>query len=249
MVHGNLLVVVVAHGDGPGEADRVVNANPYDRALLQEQIDDGEHRRMIGGLWDAVGQLQLQHLVSCGLVPSMRLVDIGCGALRGGVKFIDYLDAGNYFGLDLNASLLQAGFEVELAAVGLQHKLPRSQLIADDAFAVSRFGVEFDMALAHSVFTHLPLNHIRRCLAEVAGVLRPGGSFFATFFEVPPAHPVVEPYTHDPGGITTHLDQNPYHYRAEELIWCARDLPLSLRSWGVWGHPRGQRMICFERLG
>ena len=229
------------------EADVVVAVNPYDRVLNADEIAEGDHRRMIGGMWGTLGPLQLQHLVADGLAPNMRLVDIGCGSLRGGVHFVDYLDAGNYFGLDLNASLLQAGYDVELAALGLQHKLPREQLVADDSFALSRFGVEFDVALAHSVFTHLPLNHIRRCLAEAAAVLRPGGRFYATFFERPSGHPLLEPYTHQPGGITTHLERNPYHYQPDELRWCARDLPFTVRSFGQWGHPRAQRMMCLER--
>src|SRR5687767_4171104 len=101
----------------------MVNINPYDKTLAREQVADGEHRRVVGGMWDLVGRLQFDHLVASGLTPQMRLADIGCGALRGGVHFIDHLDNGNYFGLDLNQSLLDAGYDVELATLGLQHKL------------------------------------------------------------------------------------------------------------------------------
>jgi len=225
----------------------VLSVNPYDRLLGDAEIAAGDHRRMIGGMWDAVGRLQFEFLVAHGLRPEMRLIDVGCGALRGGVHFVRYLDTGNYFGLDVNQSLLDAGYDVELAQLGLQHKVPRSHLIADDSFDLSRFGQTFDMGLAHSVFTHLPLNHIRRCLAAVSAVIRPGGLFFATFYEVPDGHPVAAEHTHQPGGITTHPDKNPYHYHPDELAWCARDLPLRVLGWGQWAHPRAQRMITFER--
>ena len=225
----------------------MLSVNPYDRQLGDAEIAVGDHRRMIGGMWDAVGRLQFEYLVAHGLRPEMRLVDIGCGALRGGVHFVRYLEAGNYFGLDVNQSLLDAGYDIELAQLGLQDKLPRSQLIADDAFTVSRFGQTFDMGVAHSVFTHLPLNYIRRCLAAVSAAIRPGGLFFATFYELPDDHPPMADYTHQPGGITTHPYSNPYHYRAEEIARSARDLPLVVRGCEEWEHPRAQRMITFER--
>jgi ubiquinone/menaquinone biosynthesis C-methylase UbiE len=37
-----------------------------------------------------------------------KLLDIGCGALRGGIHFINYVDAGNHYGLDLNSWLIEA---------------------------------------------------------------------------------------------------------------------------------------------
>ena len=220
---------------------------PYDRLLDRTQIGNGEHRRMTGGMWDVVGRLQFEHLVACGLTPEMRLLDLGCGALRGGVHFVRYLDAGGYYGVDLNASLLDAGYDVELGRAGLRHKLPRHQLIADGTFDVARFGVMFDMAVAHSLFTHLPIELVRRCLRSVAEVLVPGGRLLATFFECPTDHPADEPYTHLPGGVTTFAHRNPWHYRPVQLVAAAEGLPLDVVTWTEFGHPRAQRMMTFRR--
>src|SRR5262245_17052197 len=93
----------------------MVGVNEYHRALTDEEIRAGAHRDFVGGLWDEIGRLQFDFLVAHGLKPEHKLVDVGCGALRGGVHFIRYLKPGHYFGLDLNASLIKAG-ERELAA-------------------------------------------------------------------------------------------------------------------------------------
>jgi cyclopropane fatty-acyl-phospholipid synthase-like methyltransferase len=44
---------------------------------------------LIGGLGELMGDHQLQFLVDQGLKPEHRLLDIGCGSLRLGVKAID----------------------------------------------------------------------------------------------------------------------------------------------------------------
>src|SRR4029077_10719199 len=99
--------------------------------------------------------------------------------------FIRYLEAGNYIATDINQSLLDAGFAVELKAAGLQDKMPRENLICLPEFEFDRLGRRFDFALAHSLFTHLTFNRIRRCLERLAPVIDIGGRLFATFFELP----------------------------------------------------------------
>jgi hypothetical protein len=73
---------------------------------ISRLVEEGNHRDVVGGLWNEVGKLQFHYLVAHGLMPSSALIDIGCGCLRGGVHFIAYLDQDRYFGLDLNNSLL-----------------------------------------------------------------------------------------------------------------------------------------------
>lgn len=216
--------------------------NVYGRELTPAEIAAGAHRDFVGGLWDEVGRLQFDFLRDRGLAPSHRLLDVGCGALRGGLHFVRYLDPGRYHGLDLNASLLDAGRR-ELDAAGLAQRDAR--LVADDAFRVHRFATTFDVALAVSVFTHLPMNAIVRCLAEVRGTLAPGAAFYATYFEAPrPAW--LEPVAHAPGDIVTHYDRDPFHYAFDEIAALARFAGLTATRIGDWGHPRGQRMAAFH---
>jgi SAM-dependent methyltransferase len=207
---------------------------------------DDDHRELVGGLWDEVGLLQFRFLVDRGLRPTDRLLDVGCGCLRGGVHFVRYLEAGHYFGIDANASLLDAALEIELPLAGLAGRLPRHHLRHTSAFEVSSFGVTFDVALAQSVFTHLRRPEIVRCLREVSQVIAPGGTFFATVFEVP-GHTTSVPHRHMPGGIITTDYQDPFHYCWSEVQAWTEGLPLRADRIGDWGHPRGQHMVAFIR--
>jgi cyclopropane fatty-acyl-phospholipid synthase-like methyltransferase len=58
--------------------------------------------------WLSVGQLQFDYLVSHGLKPGMRMLEIGCGNLRAGRLFIGHLDPGDYYGLDISPDILLA---------------------------------------------------------------------------------------------------------------------------------------------
>lgn len=214
--------------------------------LSAEQLAAGVHRELVGGLWDEIGALQLGFLVGAGLRPSMRLLDLGCGCLRGGVRFVRYLEAGHYFGLDPNAALLAAGYDVELARAGLQDRLPRTNLLVDAAFAGWRWGQTFDFGLAQSVFTHLPPARLHECLAELSRCFATGGRFYLTYFECPPGWAVERPRPHRSGG-TTYRDRDPFHYRVEDLAACTRGLPWRFERIGEWGHPRDQHMALFTR--
>src|SRR5574341_885583 len=186
--------------------------NPYWRQLTADEIAAGIHREMVGGMWEEIGQLQLEFLKQRGLLPEHTLLDIGCGCLRGGIHFIRYLHSGHYYGLDINSSLIEAG-KVELKSARLLDKNPH--LLVNDKCEFSRFGANFDFALAASVFTHLFMNHISRCLVEVKKVLKPNGRFYATFFQAPhSAH--LSPIVHRPGSVTTNYDSDPFHYSYEE---------------------------------
>jgi SAM-dependent methyltransferase len=216
---------------------------PYDRQLTEAEISCGSHREFVGGMWDQIGRLQFDFMVQRGLSPSCRLLDIGCGALRGGLHFIRYLDPGNYFGIDANASLIWAGREVELPAAGLAGRSPH--LLVDDSFGFREFEATFQFAIAQSLFTHLPANAIERCLVRIAEVLDPGGRFYATYFESPSAHH-IDPMEHS-GGIVTYSDADPFHYHFSLIRFLTIGMPLSVSNLGAWNHPRSQHMLEFVR--
>lgn len=203
------------------------------------------HREKVGGLWDEVGALQMAFLRSEGLRPQDALLDVGCGCLRGGVHLVAYLEPGRYYGIDRDAQLVRAGLEIELPRAGLAGRLSPDHLLVDDAFEVGRLGATFDVAWAQSLFTHLTPPDIRRCLEQVARVVRPGGRFYATFFRA--GDDVSVPVTHQPGGIVTHPDMDPYHYRFHDLAALADGLPWRATDLGGWSHPRAQQMARFDR--
>ena len=220
-------------------ADRLDKPRAPDRRALARQI--------VGGLWEEMGAAQLAFLERRGLQPTDRMLDVGCGALRGGVHFIRYLDAGNYSGIDAQQWLLDAGTD-ELAKAGLTDRRP--QLLCDATFDFARFGTTFDVALAQSVFTHINLNLVHRCLVRVSEVLVPAGVFYATILERPSPHhldPVEFPQPDLPTTIT-YPDKNPYHYPVAFFAGLIDGLPLELEYVGDWGSLRGQSMLAFHRV-
>lgn len=223
-------------------------SNYYDQVEIARSVSEGKHRDIIGGLWDEIGALQFSVATGSGLQPHHLLLDIGCGALRGGVHFVRYLEQNCYFGIDINESLLAAGYDVELAGAGLTDKLDRNHLRVVDDFDVSSFGVDFDYAIALSVFTHLPLNSIRVCLERLALSMRAGGKFFATFFEVSEEWETWRPFSHSPGNVQTFGAKDPYHYRVGDLNFAVAGLPWKTTYTGEFGHPRSQKLMVFERL-
>ena len=220
----------------------------YDAKHVGDAVAGGHHREMVGGMWQELGQFQLDLLTAHGLQSHHKMLDIGCGCLRGGVHFAGYLDQAHYFGTDLNDALIQIGYERELPEAGLQDRIPRANLIAQANFDFAVFGILFDRALAFSLFTHLPLNSIRVCLERLAPVMVPGGILHATFFELTNARPSFADVRHEPAGIVTHGDADPYHYRVADLEHAVARLPWEMRYIGGIGHPRGQRLINLVRL-
>jgi SAM-dependent methyltransferase len=216
---------------------------------VNETYDSNWHRDAVGGMWDEIGKLQFEFLVEQGLSPEQRLLDIGCGSLRGGVHFVGYLNSGNYCGIDINQELLDAG-RVELKRYNLGHK--RVTLVQMDDFDFPSLNQRFDYALAQSVFTHLPLNSIIRCVMNVEKVLVQGGRFYATFFEntlgKSNLEPIVRPGVTGKWNGITYFDRDPYHYDFGTFEWICEGLGLKVEYIGDWNHPWGQRIMVFVKL-
>jgi SAM-dependent methyltransferase len=221
-------------------------SHAYERQVSASEIAVGEHRTFVGGLWDEIGELQFRYLKNAGLLPQHRLLDVGCGALRGGLHFIRYLNPGNYYGIDMNESLIRAGREVELPRAGLAGRNPH--LLVISAFEFQQFHSTFQFALALSVFTHIPINAIQRCLVSISRVLEPGGRFFATYFPAAKLH-ALDLIVHSFGDsrVTTNSDDDPFHYHLSVFEFLTNDLLLRVESLGDWDHPRGQHILEFVR--
>lgn len=218
----------------------------YDPDVIAQSVARGEHREIIGGLWHEIGGLQMDFLKSAGLLPHHTLLDIGCGSLSLGVQAAAFLDAENYWGTDLNDALLSAGHEQEIIPAGLAARLPRTNLVTDGAFSFTGLPRRFDFVIAQSVFTHLPLNHLRLCLANLASHVIGACSFYATFFIVREAE-VTGAVRHTRGDVTTHPHKDPFHHTLADLHHAAAGLPWVIEEIGDWKHPRDQQMVCFRK--
>ena len=219
----------------------------YDLEAVERGVRNGEHRQIIGGLWDDIGDHQMAFLIARGLSRSDRLLDVGCGSLRLGARAIAWLDDARYFGTDISAALIEAGREHELDEP-LRAKAPADHFSVNADFSFDFLREPMNVAIAQSVFTHLPLNHLRRCLARLAPHMVSGGRFFVTYFDCPEADDLYAPRTQSPAGIVTHDFQDPYHYRLSDLLWAIDRAPWRLEPIGDWSHPRGQQICAYVRL-
>ena len=150
----------------------------YQRAEMNRRAGV-DAQKAVGGLWEEMGTLQLQLLKEHGLKPSDRVLDIGCGSLRGGVKIIDYLAPGNYCGTDIAEDLLEAGRR-SLENAGLDSKSPHLLQVKDFKFAELE-GEQFDYLLIFGVFTDVPPESIDECFQHMPQLLTERGAALVTF--------------------------------------------------------------------
>jgi SAM-dependent methyltransferase len=174
--------VAVARTDRPDESIKEIYARKEYLAAYSEHTDlrvERDPHAAIGGMWEEIGNLQFAFVVNHGLLPHDRLLDIGCGTLRGGRHFIRYLDAGNYAGMDISVKAIEYGQSL-VRAEGLSEKQPRllcSRNLNFDEFRGETFG----FLLAQSVFTHLMPEHIEECFQHVGSIMSRESKFFFTF--------------------------------------------------------------------
>lgn len=211
--------------------------------FIPDALSRGRHRSIIGGRWEETGVIQMQMLLAEGLRPCHRLLDIGCGPLRTGCRAVPYLNPGNYWGTDLSRDLILKGYADELTE-GDRARLPRAQLVGDADFSFPGVPDAFDYLLCFAVFTHLPMNHLRRALIRVGQRFTKFEKFLFTVFLAPDAAASLGP-VRQPDGVVTHDIRPPYHLLAEDVQhFCAQaGLMLDIRPNRL---PRGQ-VLCVAR--
>ena len=127
-------------------------------------------------LWEAKRRFQMNFLLGVGLKPSHKLLDFGCGTLRGGLPLIDYLEPGNYYGFDVRIETLKEACN-ELEESGLEQKMPT--LIHSCNLSSLTFTGGFDFIWAFSVLIHLDDIKLEDFLFFAARNLAPDGKIFA----------------------------------------------------------------------
>ncbi len=127
-------------------------------------------------LWKMKRDFQITFLKNQGLKKTNKLLDIGCGVLRGGIPIIEYLDKGNYYGTEVREEVLAEG-KKELKAHHLEHKTPT--LISGAGFNDFNLNSTFDIIFAFSVLIHLEDEIAKSCFDFVRKQLSENGVFFA----------------------------------------------------------------------
>jgi SAM-dependent methyltransferase len=160
--------------------------------------------------FERVGRAQLATLVCEGAYPTSRVLDVGCGCLRGGYWMIHFLGPRCYYGIEPSRDMLDAGLEHLLEASVREAKKPVFD--HNDQFDFSVFETKFDFVVARSIFTHASKAQISRMLDAFEEARAPGGVFLASYL---PAGPfggrdyrgkswVGRSHESDQGGIVRH---------------------------------------------
>lgn len=149
---------------------------------LQYKLDD-----MAGpvGYWSEIQAYQIGTVRKLGLQPHHRLLDLGCGPLRGGLGFIRYLDAGHYTGIDLREESI-AEAHMQIAREGLAAKNPF--LVVSDSFGQKELnGHKFDYIWCSQLLYHLDERQVNALLRQVSRLLTPKGKFYGDIIGYPNA--------------------------------------------------------------
>ena len=144
------------------------------------KIGDHDYQAYVGPPeeYDLMGAAQFSLLCALGLREDHRLLDIGCGSLRGGRLFIAYLASGGYTGLEPNRWLVEEGIDKQLGRDTLALKTPT--FVYNERFDVAQLD-PFDFIVAQSIASHTGPAMTQSLLEALRGALAPTGVAAVTF--------------------------------------------------------------------
>jgi SAM-dependent methyltransferase len=126
--------------------------------------------------WKIKQDFQIKFLKDQGLKEDDVFLDIGCGTLRGGIPIMKFLNAGNYYGVDIRENAIEEA-KNELREEKLTQKI--GDLILFDKFENLQINTRFNKMLAFSVLIHLSDDILYECLKFVKNNLTDGGVLYA----------------------------------------------------------------------
>jgi SAM-dependent methyltransferase len=174
---------------------------------------------------------QFDYLRKHGLKPSDRFLDYGCGPAAAGIYFIEYLDPGQWVGVDISNESIKVGQEL-IERKGLAGKKPELIYIPRGDLAPLA-GRKFDVILAQSVFTHLPPDAIIAILERLRPLLEPASRIYASFSSTA-------------GGIVQQQLHN-WYYDYVFIQTAAADAGLAVEVLEDWVHPYQHTMPSFAK--
>ena len=131
--------------------------------------------------YDIMGATQFRLLCTLGLRANHYLLDFGCGSLRAGKFFINYLDENRYFGIDPNDWLISDSIRKQIGEDLVKIKKPKFD--SNSEFRTDIFPVQFDFIVAQSIFSHAGTELVRKALTNFSHSLKDTGMIAATFVE------------------------------------------------------------------
>lgn len=154
----------------------------YDLALSADAIEN--QGIFLGGPKNAftrVGRNQLIALLDAGLTSDCKVLDVGCGCLRGGWWLINFLLAECYYGIEPNKIMLDAGLRHLLGDDLVTKKNPIFS--SNEYFDFGVFGVHFDFVVARSVWSHAAPRQINKMFDSFVANTTDNGCFVTSYRE------------------------------------------------------------------
>jgi hypothetical protein len=118
-------------------------------------------------------------VVAFGLEPHMRCVDYGCGSLRLGQHAMRYLDAGNYYGIDVTDTFIATGLDLVDPDL-LSRKAPRTATINGEVLREIR-AWQPDFIFSNAVLQHVPPEELRLFFERLETMMAPHTKAFILY--------------------------------------------------------------------
>ena len=115
-------------------------------------------------------------LVAQGISPADTLVDYGCGTLRVGRPFIEFLEPDRYIGMDIDQRILDAG-RGNLPAELIESKRPLLEVISPES--LNRVAAKRPKWIfSKGVLQHVPPDELNEFFENLAHLVRAGATAF-----------------------------------------------------------------------
>lgn len=130
-------------------------------------------------LYNEIGQIIFDLLLTHGLKKNNTIMDIGAGSLRVGKLLIPWLHKGKYKAIEPEKWLVDEAFEKEIDEDVIIKKAP--EISNNIEFVMDFAGENFDFILANSIFIHASLSQICQCIENVKEKMKESSVFIFNF--------------------------------------------------------------------
>jgi SAM-dependent methyltransferase len=165
----------------PDETSRAIRAGMpvrlHDRAAQLQAV--GGFIASPLDYFESSGRLQLATLITHGLYPSSKVLDVGCGSLRAGYWLMNFLEPGRYFGIEPRAHEVEQGLKYIVEPELVEYARPR--FAHNDDFDLTVFGTKFDFVLARSIWSHASKAQIESMLDSFLDATNPDAVLLSSY--------------------------------------------------------------------
>ncbi len=142
---------------------------PPTRSQLEE-----DHHHFYGRPW-YLGRCNFEDMLRFGLNSKSKILDFGCGAGRLAVWLIQYLDSGNYFGVEAHEKSVAALMQYEIPLHGIAYK--KACISLDSELNIDVFGVKFDFIIDAYSSIHLDKERLALFRKKISASLSDDGKY------------------------------------------------------------------------